>query len=71
MSLPIIDVEKCVGCGTCVSVCTCGALKLAKGAVKASVVKECTCGWCAVCELVCPHSAISCPFEVTFEQKPD
>jgi ferredoxin len=25
------------------------------------------CGWCTLCELVCPTGAISCPFEIVLE----
>ena len=62
---PIIDEEKCQGCGLCVSVCTCGALVMKDSTVKVIDVENC--GWCALCELVCPYGAISCPFEIVFE----
>ena len=31
------------------------------------VVKVDDCGWCTMCELVCPTGAISCPFEIVIE----
>ncbi|OGO01716.1 MAG: hypothetical protein A2Y90_05640 [Chloroflexi bacterium RBG_13_52_12] len=66
---PIIDEEKCQGCGLCVSVCTCGALVMKDNTVKVIEVENC--GWCALCELVCPSGAISCPFEIVFEDSRD
>jgi MinD superfamily P-loop ATPase len=62
---PVIDEEKCQGCGLCVSVCTCGALVLAENKVK--IVEVENCGWCTLCEMVCPYGAISCPFEIILE----
>jgi MinD superfamily P-loop ATPase len=62
---PLINEEKCRHCGLCVSVCTCGALKIVGDSVKAVEVDEC--GWCTMCELVCPSGAITCPFEIIIE----
>jgi NAD-dependent dihydropyrimidine dehydrogenase PreA subunit len=64
---PKIDEEKCGGCGLCVSVCNCGALKIIEQKVVAVNVENC--GWCTLCELVCPNDAISCPFDVIIEEK--
>jgi uncharacterized Fe-S center protein len=63
---PIIVEAKCNHCGLCVSVCTCGALQIVGESVKAVSVENC--GWCTMCELVCPEGAITCPFEITFEK---
>ena len=62
---PIIDEEKCNGCGLCVSVCTCGGLQIQDNHVTS--IPGVKCGWCAMCELVCPSGAISCPFDITIE----
>ena len=67
--MPIIDLEKCQGCGLCVDVCACGALKIVGKTVQAVKVEDCE--WCALCELVCPNEAISCPFEVVVEEDSD
>lgn len=64
--MPFIVVEKCNGCGLCVSVCRCNALVLVHNVVIAVEVEEC--GWCAQCEAVCPTGAISCPFEIVIEE---
>ena len=63
--MPIIDHQKCNGCGLCVSVCKCGALILENNVVMVIEVEECQ--WCTQCEAVCPTNAISCPFEIIIE----
>lgn len=63
--MPVIDQEKCQGCGLCVDICTCGALVLDNNVVRMPEVDRC--GWCTLCELVCPYGAISCPFEIVVE----
>ncbi len=64
--MPRVDQAKCNGCGLCLSVCVCGALVMVNNRV--SVIETETCGWCTQCEAVCPTGAISCPFEIVFEQ---
>jgi len=63
--MPVIEIEKCNGCGLCVSVCTCGALSIKDNVV--TIIEVDNCGWCTQCELVCPNDAISCPFEIVVE----
>ena len=63
--MPVIDVEKCNGCGLCVDVCQCHALVLVNNTI--SIVETDDCGWCTLCEMVCTEGAISCPFEIVFE----
>jgi MinD superfamily P-loop ATPase len=63
---PVINEEKCNGCGLCVSVCTCGGLQIVDNVV--ALIPDVKCGWCAMCELVCPEAAISCPFEIVIEE---
>jgi formate hydrogenlyase subunit 6/NADH:ubiquinone oxidoreductase subunit I len=65
--MPIIDEVKCTHCGLCVSVCSCDALIIEDNVVKA--VKAGDPGWCTMCELVCPTGAITCPFEIVFEDE--
>ena len=63
--MPVINREKCQACGLCVSVCACGALVMVENVIKIIEVEDCH--WCTMCELVCPNEAISCPFEIVFE----
>ncbi len=65
--MPVVDTEKCNGCGLCVSVCACGALVLVGNVVR--VIETEKCGWCLQCEDVCPTGAISCPYEISHEEQ--
>jgi MinD superfamily P-loop ATPase len=64
--MPVIEKEKCDGCGLCVSVCTCEALVLVGNVI--SIIETEACGWCLQCEIVCPTGAITCPFEIVIEE---
>ena len=65
IEMPLIEQEKCNGCGLCLSVCSCNALVLVENVV--TVIETEECGWCLECEAVCPTGAIICPFEITIE----
>jgi MinD superfamily P-loop ATPase len=64
--MPVIEKEKCSGCGLCVSVCTCEALVLVENVI--TIIETEACGWCLQCEIVCPTGAITCPFEIVIEE---
>jgi MinD superfamily P-loop ATPase len=64
---PRIDEAKCQGCGLCVSVCFCNSLVIKDNVVKA--INTDSCAWCALCELVCPNGAITCPFDIIVEDE--
>jgi len=66
VQMPVIDQEKCNGCGLCISVCTCNALVLVANIV--TIIETTDCGWCLQCEAVCPTEAIACPFEIVLEE---
>jgi len=61
---PIVDKNKCIGCGTCVKHCpdACIVLKEIKKAdgdkAKLAVIDYKFCKGCGVCEQVCPVKAI-------------
>ena len=65
VEMPVIDLEKCNGCGLCVNVCLCGALLIVDEVVTVVATKDCQ--WCTLCEAVCPTGAICCPFEIIVE----
>ncbi len=67
IEMPVIDPEKCNGCGLCVDVCACGAIKITNG--RLTIIETDMCGWCLQCEVVCPSGAISCAFEINIEEK--
>ena len=64
--LPIIDQEKCNGCGSCVIVCRNNALILVNNVI--TIIEIVECDWCADCEAVCSTGAIVCPFEIVVEE---
>ena len=58
---PVVDQDKCLGCGGCMENCPCGALELEdKGGYdkKAQLYPQ-NCTACHSCELICPMQAIS------------
>jgi MinD superfamily P-loop ATPase len=66
IEMPIIDVQKCDGCGLCVNVCHCNALSVVKRVV--AIIETVKCDWCTDCEAVCSTGAISCPFEIIIQE---
>ena len=67
IEMPVIEQEKCNGCGLCIGVCSCKALVLVDNVI--TVIETEECHWCTLCEAVCPTGAISCPFEIVIEEK--
>ena len=66
VEMPVIDKEKCNGCGLCISVCSCNALVLVDNTIIIIETEECH--WCTLCEAVCPTGAIGCPFEIVIKE---
>jgi MinD superfamily P-loop ATPase len=64
--MPIIDQDKCDGCGLCVGVCHLNALAIVNNIV--TIIETVECDWCTDCELVCPTGAIICPFEIIIQE---
>ena len=65
----VVDVERCKGCGVCVSACPCDVLNLsvsvnAKGYCYAEMANKDACTGCASCGIICPDSCI-----VVYRQK--
>lgn len=56
VTIPIIDSEKCNGCGACVQICRFRALTVVAGSVM--VFPE-LCHSCGGCKVVCPEDAVS------------
>jgi ferredoxin len=64
--MPEIIKEKCDGCGLCVAICHCNAFVILNKVV--SVIEVRDCGYCGECEAVCPTGAITCPYDIVFEE---
>jgi ferredoxin len=60
--VPLIDLQRCDGCGLCVRACPTKALALRAG--KAFVAHPLACEYIGMCEAVCPTQAIARPFEI-------
>lgn len=59
---PLIDPERCTGCGLCVKVCPSGAL--AMDGPRAVVARPEACEYHGLCEMICPADAIRRRFEI-------
>jgi len=64
--MPVIDPNKCDGCGLCVGVCHLNALAIVNNII--TIIETVECDWCTDCELVCLTGAISCPFEIIIQE---
>jgi ferredoxin len=62
--LPIIDRQRCTGCGLCEQLCPTKAVEVRDGV--AVVVRPEDCTFCDVCESYCPEGAIGRPFRIVF-----
>jgi len=57
--LPLVDDDRCIGCGLCEELCPAGAIKVvsAEGKKRAEVNESCT--GCGLCGASCPQKAIT------------
>lgn len=62
--LPVIDLERCNGCGECERLCPTHAVEVHAG--QAVIVRPAACTFCEICETYCPEGAIGRPFNIVF-----
>lgn len=55
---PIIDEEKCIGCGICAQICPLDVLKFHKQEKRVEVRYPEECWHCRACAIDCPRDAI-------------
>jgi ferredoxin len=67
-TLPVIDLQRCTGCGLCEALCPTTAVKVV--GQHAVIVRPEVCTFCEVCETYCPEGAIGRPFTVIFAGQP-
>jgi 2-oxoacid:acceptor oxidoreductase delta subunit (pyruvate/2-ketoisovalerate family) len=66
-STPVVDKEKCIGCGTCIQFCPEACIQVESIKYNVSSIQEKKianidydwCKGCGICEQVCPVKAIS------------
>jgi ferredoxin len=63
-TLPLIDQQRCTGCGLCERLCPTKAVEV-RGR-RALIVRPEACTFCDVCESYCPEGAIGRPLTILF-----
>ena len=63
-TLPLIDQQRCTGCGLCERLCPTAAVEV--HGRHALIVRPEACTFCDVCESYCPAGAIGRPFTILF-----
>ena len=66
--LPIIRMERCNGCGACVTACPTQAVEMRAGEdgteARPVIVRPEACVYCGDCEEMCPEGAIALEYEI-------
>ncbi|MCC6896871.1 MAG: 4Fe-4S binding protein [Anaerolineae bacterium] len=62
LPVPLIDANRCTGCGLCIRVCPTSAMTIKHGLAVVTNPQACT--YSGYCERICPVDAISRPFQI-------
>lgn len=62
-ALPIIDMDRCTGCGYCAAYCPTSAVAMV--AQHPVIVRPEQCAYCGICEELCPAGAVTLTYEIT------
>ena len=60
--LPIIDLDRCNGCGLCAQLCPTHAVEMIDA--RPAIVRVQDCAYCGMCEEMCPVEAIGLVYEI-------
>ena len=61
-ALPIINMDRCNGCGLCADYCPTDAVEMSEA--HPSIVRPEDCSYCGLCEEICPVGAIELAYEI-------
>lgn len=62
--VPGVDLNKCTGCGRCVTLCPTQAVDFVDEKPVIARPEQCT--YCGTCEEICPVGAIALRYEIVF-----
>jgi formate hydrogenlyase subunit 6/NADH:ubiquinone oxidoreductase subunit I len=66
--LPLIDLERCIGCGLCAERCPGGVVEMVDARPAVRSPEACT--YCGDCEDLCPTEAIALRYEIILPNRP-
>ena len=59
MPVENVNIEKCIGCGTCVATCPMDVFRMDKRTNKSKITYQEDCQICHLCRIYCPVDAIA------------
>lgn len=62
ISLPVMHLERCNGCGLCAEYCPGNAVELIDR--QPQITEPGSCSYCGICEEICPQDAIALLYQI-------